>query len=411
MSTHTASGSQSRTNLALALLFLGTFTLGSAELVVVGVLEPIASDLGVSLSTAGTLVTAYALGLSIGGPLLTALTIRIGRRALLWSTLAVWLVFNLIAVIVANFGMFIVVRAITGSLQGLFVGLAFTTGISIVPPERIGRAFSAVIGGFAVSTALGVPIGTLIGQAAGWQGAFLSIIGLGVLVLIALILVIPPVPNGGAGSAWTQARHAFAPRVLAMLGLCILLFAGPYSTLTYITPFLDQVTGISGALISAFLLAYGAATAVGAFGGGRFADRNAPRAILVANVVLVLALLFLFFVGKIPILVALALLVWGVVGFGLVPSLQYRVVQLAGPGRDLAATLPASAINAGIAIGSLVGGWALASHGPSSPVVTGIVISAIAIPVAWVTSLLKAPATDESSSKADGSLDPSPTAA
>jgi DHA1 family inner membrane transport protein len=409
MSTQTASGSQARTNLALLLLFLGTFTMGSAELVVVGVLQPLATDLGVSVSTAGFLVTAYALGLSIGGPILTALTIKLGRRALLWSTLTVWLVLNLVAVLTANFAVFVVVRALTGSLQGLFVGLAFTTGISMVPPEKIGRAFSAVIGGFAVSTAFGVPIGTLIGEASGWESAFLAIIGLGVLVLAALVLVIPPVPSGGVGNAWTQARHAFAPRVLAVLGLCVLLFAGPYATLTYITPFLDQVTGISGALIGAFLLAYGAATAVGAFGGGRFADRNAARAILVANVVLVAALVFLYFVGKVPLLVALALIIWGIAGFGMVPSLQYRIVSLSGPGADLAATLPASAINAGIAIGSLVGGWALAAHGASAPVIAGIVVSAFAVPVSWATGLLRPPATDEAPASVPGdSLDPSP---
>ncbi|MFC5002453.1 MFS transporter [Dactylosporangium cerinum] len=406
MSTQIAPGRRRRTNLALLLLFLGTFTMGSAELVVVGVLQPVATDLGVSVSTAGFLVTAYALGLSIGGPVLTALTIRLGRRPLLWSTLAAWLVFNLVAVLTADFATFIVVRAVTGSLQGLFVGLAFTAGISMVPPERIGRAFSAVIGGFAVSTALGVPIGTLIGEATSWEGAFLAIIGLGVLILAALILVIPPVPSGGAGNAWTQARHAFAPRVLAVLGLCVLLFAGPYATLTYITPFLDRVTGISGAGISAFLLAYGAATAVGAFGGGRFADRNASRAILVTNAVLVAALALLYVVAEAPPLVALALIVWGIAGFGMVPSLQYRIVSLSGPGADLAATLPASAINAGIAIGSLIGGWALATHGASAPVIVGIVVSAIAVPVSWATGLLRVPVTDQAPAPAT-----SPTAA
>ncbi|MDG6105546.1 MFS transporter [Dactylosporangium aurantiacum] len=394
MHTQPAPESRRRTNLALLLLFLGTFTMGSAELVVVGVLQPVAADLGVPVSTAGFLVTAYALGLSIGGPILTALTVRLGRRPLLWSTLAAWLVLNLVAVLTADFATFVVVRAVTGALQGLFVGLAFTAGISMVPTERIGRALSAVIGGFAVSTALGVPIGTLIGEASSWEGAFLAIVGLGVLVLAALVLVIPPVPSGGAGNVWTQARHAFAPRVLAVLGLCVLLFAGPYATLTYITPLLDQVTSISGARISAFLLAYGAATAAGAFAGGRFAGRDASRAILVTNVVLAAALVLLYFAARVPLLVALALVVWGIAGFGMVPSLQYRIVSLSGPGADLAATLPASAINAGIAIGSLMGGWALATHGASAPVIVGIVVSVIAVPASWATGFLRPPATD-----------------
>ena len=392
MSTTTPTGlSQSRTNVALITLFLGTFVLGSAELVVVGVLNVIASNLQVSVATAGSLVTAYALGLSIGGPILTALTIRVPRRVMLWLTLTLYILGTALAFLSVNFGMLVLARVLTGSLQGLFVGVAFTVATTIVPPERIGRAMSAVIGGFAVSTAIGVPLGTLIGQSFGWRGSFVAVAILGVVVLIAQLIVIPPVATSGATGLGDQAKFAFAPRVLAMLGLCILLFAGMYASLTFITPFLQQLTGISGGLISAFLLAYGAATAVGAFAGGRFADKNASRAILIADVVVVIALVVLYFVSAIPLLVAVALILWGLFGFGLVPSLQYRVVSLAGPGGNLAATLPASAINAGIAIGALIGGWALSSHGAAAPTVVGIIVCIVAIPVAWVTGFLKVP--------------------
>lgn len=383
-----------RANLVLTVLFLGTFVLGSAELVVVGILNLIARDMAVSISTAGQLVTAYALGLSIGGPVLTALTIRYGRRPLLWLTLAAWLAGNVLAVVAANFSVFLVARVLTGSLQGLFVGVAFAVATSIVPPERVGRAMSAVIGGFAVSTALGVPAGILIGQELGWRGAFVAIILLGVAVLVASLLLVPSIQNTGVGGMAAQVRHALAPRVLAMLGLCALLFAGQYGVLTYIAPFLGEVTGISGGSISAFLLVYGAATAVGALGGGRFADRSATTTLMIANTVLILALGLLYLVGSVPILAALAMMLWGLVGFGLVPSLQYRVVSLAGPGGNLAATLPASAINAGIAIGALVGGWAVESFGASAPVIAGLIISAIALPATWATGWLKAPTAD-----------------
>ena len=130
----------------------------------VGVLDLIAKDMAVSISTAGTLVTAYALGISIGGPLLTALSMRFGRRALLWLSLAAYVAGNALAAVAATFGMLILARVVTGSLHGLFIGVAFAIATSLVPPQRMGRAISIVIAGIAVSTALGVPLGTLIGK-------------------------------------------------------------------------------------------------------------------------------------------------------------------------------------------------------------------------------------------------------
>ena len=378
------------TNLILATLFLGTFVLGSAELIVVGVLDLISEDLGVSILAAGVLVTAYALGLAVGGPVLTALTIRLDKRTVLIGAIAVFTLANLVPVLTASYGLFIATRVVTGAMHGLFVAVAFVAGISFVPPERMGRAISVVLSGFAVSAALGVPLGTLVGQALGWRGSFVAIVVVSVIALVATLALVPPVPSASGGVAG-QVRHAFAPRVLAVLGLSFLVFASLYAALTYIVPFLQEVTGISGALISVFLLAYGVATAVGSFGGGRFADRNAGRALIVASIAVVSALLALYVFGAVAFLVALALLVWGVFAFGMVPSLQYRVVSLAGPGGALASSLPASSANVGIAFGSAVGGVAVGAFSASAAVVTGLVIAVITVPVAWATSFLTAP--------------------
>ncbi|WP_433273439.1 MFS transporter [Actinosynnema sp. CS-041913] len=396
MSTTLRSGlGRTRSNWAMVALFLGAFVVGTAELVVVGVLNIIVKEMEVSISTAGTLVTAYSLGISIGGPLLTALTIKFGRRFLLWLSFLAYVLGNVAAAFAVNFGMLVTARIITGALHGLFMGVAFAVAAALVPPDRMGRAIAVVFGGFAVSTALGLPLGNLIGQGFGWQAAFVAVIVLGVIALVAALAFIPQVPNTGTGGVGAQAKHAFAPRVLAVLAVGFLLLGGQYAALTYITPFLEQVTGISGSLISAFLFAYGIANAIGTFGGGWAADRNASRTLVIANVVLIGALLLLWLAGDAPVAVAAALFVWGVVGFGLVPSLQHRVVTLAGPGRDLAATLPQSAVTAGIAIGALVGGWAVAAGGPDAAVVTGLIAFAIALPGAWAISLLKVPTFEE----------------
>lgn len=412
MSTRPETGpTDLRINLALVTLFLCTFTLGTAELGVVGMLDLITADLGVSISTTGSLVTAYALGIALGGPILAALTIRLPRRALLLSTLGLYIVLTLLIAVIPNFATFAVARVLAGSVHGLFVGVAFTVAVTVAPPAKVGKAISAVIGGFAVSVAFGVPLGSLIGQALGWRQSFFAMVAVGVVCLVLALVLIPRIPHTEAAGLSDQTRFAFAPRVLALLALAILIFAGQYATFTYITPYLQQVTGISGGLLSAFLLAYGVATAVGVFGGGRFAAQSAARTLIIALTVVVLSLVGLYFVGPVPVLVALVLVVWGVFGLGLVPSLQFRIVSLAGPGKDLAATLPASAINAGIAIGALAGGWAAASFPISAVVVVGAVICLVALPVAWATSFLKPPPEDTSTEVAASDPVPARSAA
>jgi DHA1 family inner membrane transport protein len=369
------------------------FVMGSAELLVVGVLNLIAADLGVSIPTAGTLVTGYALGLAVGGPILTALTIRLNKRTVLIGTLLLFTLGNLVAVLTTDFGLVLAARTVTGAVQGLYIAAAFGAGVSVVPPERMGRAIAVVISGVSVSAALGVPLGTLVGQVFSWRGSFTAIVVLGVAVLIATIALVPSVPATGGG-ATNQARYAFAPRVLAVLASGLLVFAAMYAALTYIVPFLQTVTGISGPMISVFLLAFGVAAAVGSFGGGRPADRNAARALIVGTAGVAACLLLLHLAGASAILVALTLLAWGVFGFGVTPSLQYRVVSLAGPGAGLAQSLPASAVNVGIALGSFAGGVAIDGSTVSTVVLIGLVIAVIAVAAAWASSFLKPPAVD-----------------
>jgi DHA1 family inner membrane transport protein len=376
----------------LAALFLGTFVMGCGEMLVVGLLNLIAGDLRVSVPAAGGLVGVSALGLAIGGPLLTALTVRLDKRRLLVGALAVFVVATLVPLLVPAYGPFLVARFVSGATQGLFIAAACTVSTKIVPPERAGRALSMVLSGFAVSTALGVPLGTLLGQALGWRGAFLAVLACAVVPLAALPAMLPPVPSTGGSRLAGQARYAFAPQVLAVLGLAFLMFAGSAATQTYIVPFLRQVTGVPAAATSVFLMAYGLATAVGSFVGGRFADRGAARTLIVGTTGTALALLALYLVGASPVLVAVVVLVWGCCGFGIVPSYQYRVVSLAGPGGELASSLPASVANAGVAVGSAAGGLTFGTFGVGAVALTGTVLAALSVAAAWACRGLKPPA-------------------
>jgi len=385
----------------LAMLFLGAFVMGSSELLIVGVLNLVAADLSISVSTAGTLVTGYALGLAIGGPILTALTIRLNRRTILCGTLMLAIACNLVVALSTSYDLTLVARTLTGAFAGLFDAAAFAVGVAVVPREWAGRALAVVISGVAVSAAIGVPLGTLLGQTLGWRGSYAAIVVLIAITLVATMALVPSVPGTGGGVG-DQAKYAFAPRVLAVLVLCALVFGSTYAALTYIVPFLQNVTGVSDALVSVFLLAYGVATAMGSFGGGRFADRDAGRTLVVAALSAAGSLAGLYLFGTNPVLVALLLLALGVCAMGMGPSLQYRVVELAGPGGELAQSLPASAVNLGIAFGSFAGGVALGAFTTSAAVLTGLVIAVIAVPVAWATSRLQPPVVTESAPVASG---------
>lgn len=378
---------------ALAALGLGAFAIGTTELVIVGVLGLMADDMRVSIGTAGLLVTAYALGIAFGGPIATALTLRLGRRLLLRLALVAFIAGNLLAVAATAFGVLLAARAITGALHGLFLGAASAVATGLVPAERRGHAVSLVFGGIAVSTVLGVPVGTLVGQTLGWRATFAGVAVLCAAALAATFLFVPNAAGGGSGGLAAQARHAFAPRVLAMLGAGVLLMAAQFTALTYLTPLLEDVTGIPGGAVSAFLLIFGVTSAIGTFAGGRFADRNASGTLLVGNVVLVLALGGLYLSGPRPLLVAVALAAWGLVGMGITPSLQLRVISLAGEGGDLAATLGASAVNAGIAFGAAIGGGTVAAYGLEHVPLAAVVVSVVALPATWATRWLRVPAT------------------
>ncbi len=382
---------QPRTTAVLAVLFAGAFVMGCAEMLVVGMIDLIAIDLAVSVPAAGVLVTANALGLAIGGPLLTFLTTRFDRRHVLIVATAVFVVANLLPALFADYPLFVAARVVIGAVQGLFIAAAMVTATSIVPKERAGRAMAVIISGFATSSALGLPLGTLLGQAVGWRGSFVAVVAAGTIVLVLAIFVLPSVPTPRDSGAVGQARHAFAPRVLAVLAVSFLTFAAMLAAITYLVPFLNQVTDVSGPMVSVFLLVYGAATAIGSFGGGRFADANASRSLIIGAIGVTVSLVALLAFGSNPWLVAVAVLGIGLFGMGTGPSIQYRVVSLAGPGAPLASSLPASAVNAGIAFGAFAGGIAIDGGGVQLAVIAGIVIAVVAIAVAWATSFLKTP--------------------
>jgi DHA1 family inner membrane transport protein len=365
---------------SLVTLGLAAFVLGTAEFVIVGVLDLVARDLRVSIPTAGHLVVAYALGISFGGPIVTAATVRIDRKWSLSAALLIFGVVNLAMAVSSEQYLLLAVRFVSGAVHGLFVGVASIVAAELVPANQRGRAMSMVFGGIALATVLGVPVGTYIAQLAGWRVCFVAIGVLALLSLCAALKFLPSDIQRRNSGFVAQLRNAFAPSVMAMLGIATLVIGGQFSAFTYLAPFLKGVTRASADSIGIYLLLYGAAGAAGMFAGGKFADWSSTRTLIIVNVLLLPALAALYWFGTMPFVTAAAVALWGFLSFALVPSLQLRVISLARCGADLAATLSASAVNLGIAIGSLTGGWALTSYGLDSVVLLGLVLCALALP-------------------------------
>lgn len=374
---------------SLAVLAFATFVFGTAELVIVGVLDRMAMDLHIGLGTAGQTVTLYGIGIAVGGPLLTATTMRWTRRATLIRALVGFAIANALAATAPDVSVLLVARFASGALHGVFVGAAFVVAIRLVEPARMGRAIAAVLSGIAMAAAVGVPLGTFIGRSVDWRATFGTVAALAAIVLVLVVAIVPRQDERQAGHLRAQARYAFAPKVVAVLLVAFLIMGGQFIGITYLTPFLRDVVGVSDGAVPVYLLAYGGAVAAGTLLGGRAADASA-RAALVLGVLGVMVAIGAVTLGRdLEGVVVPGLVLWGLAGFGLVPSFQHRVVVLAGPGRDLASGLPASTAAAGIAAGAAVGGLVVDGSGLNAVMWTSLAICSLALPATAATWSLR----------------------
>jgi DHA1 family inner membrane transport protein len=351
-------GARAQRRLATLVLAAGACVIGISELAAIGVLGLVGDDLGTSVAAAGSIVTAYALGVCVGGPLLALATTRRDRRSTLVLALALFAACNGMIAIAPTLGTIMVVRLVAGSMHGLFIGLA-TSHAADMAGTRRGSAIALVFGGIAVATVLGAPAGRVLGEAFGWRTAFWVVAAAAGMTLLAMLRWVPPI-DSEAGPDGGSSRRALTLSVLAFLVLIVLLMGGVFTMFTYVTTLLEDRTGVAGPAVSGILLAFGVASAVGTFVGGRLADRSAAVTMMAASAVVTLALGCLSLFGSFVVGATISLVVCGLAAFVFVPAFQLRLMSMAAPATDLAATLGASAANAGIAIGAGVGAAAMA---------------------------------------------------
>lgn len=355
--------------LALWALTLSAFAIGTTEFVIVGLIPTIAASLGVSVPSAGLLVSLYALGVAIGAPVLTALTGRIPRKQLLLGLMVLFTIGNLLAWMAPGYGTLMAARVLTGLAHGVFFSIGSTIATSLVPKEKAASAIALMFSGLTVALVTGVPLGTFIGQSFGWQSTFLAVSLLGVIAIIGSALLVPGnIAGSKPSSLLTQLAVLRKPRLLLVYGMTTLGYGGTFIAFTYLAPILQEVAGFSASSVSLVMLVYGVSVAAGNIWGGKLADSKGPiRALQIVFALLALVLLVLTFTAPNKILVLATVLAWGAVAFGNVPGLQVYVVRRAERDApeavDVAAGLNIAAFNVGIALGAWGGGLIVARFG------------------------------------------------
>ena len=379
--------------LALWALTLSAFAIGTTEFVIVGLVPTIAADLGVSLPSAGLLVSLYAVGVAIGAPILTALTGRWNRKIVLMSLMGLFVVGNLLAWQAPSYETLILARILTGLAHGVFFSIGSMIATSLVSKEKEASAIAIMFTGLTVALVTGVPLGTWIGQHFGWRATFLVVSVLGLIALIGSAILVPKNLKKSIPATFKeQLQVIIKPQLLLVYLMTILGYGGTFTAFTYLAPILEQQTKFAPSAIGLIMLVYGVSVAIGNIWGGKLADKRGPISALsiIFSALSVILLLFTFTMQS-KIAAVLTILVWGAFAFGNVPGLQIYVVKQAEKytpnAVDVASGLNIAAFNIGIALGSIIGGSVVENMSLQDTAWIGAVISLMALAVTRYSGL------------------------
>ena len=391
--------------LPLFALFLAAFAFGTTEFVIAGILPDVATGLGVSIPFAGYLVSGYALGIAIGGPLLTMATRHVSRRSILIALTIVFCLGQIACALAPSFAAMLVFRIGTAIAHGAYFGIAMVVAVSLVPQAFRGRAVSIILAGLTVSNIIGVPAGAAIGGLWGWRATFWAMTMIGVLALIAIWFLIPQtkVASQQSGRINSEVRVLGRQQVWTSLIMMLALMIGQMVPFTYITPLLQQVTGLDGMVIPWVLLLNGVGATLGVFIGGRLSDWKLMPSLIAMLAIQAVVLVTLYLVSPYPVPMAATIFVWGALNFAIGTPIQARILMWTADAPGLASSLIPSGFNIGIAIAAVVGAGLLeGGYGYRSLPVLG----AVALVLACVVAILSA-----ASEKRSGAVPPHPALA
>ncbi|AIY15779.1 MFS transporter [Pimelobacter simplex] len=373
---------------ALLALAIGGFGIGLTEFVIMGLLPEVADDFAVTETTAGYLISGYALSVAVGAIVLTLALTRVPRKTALLGLMVLFVLGNLISALAPDYATMMTGRVVAALCHGAFFGIGAVVAAQLVAPERKASAIAFMFGGLTLANVLGVPLGTLLGQAAGWRSTFWAITVIGVAALVGIAALVPAARGAEPASSPRAELAAFrSPQVWLSIVITVLGYGGMFGGFTYIAFTLTEVSGFASGAVPALLVLFGAGMVAGNVLGGRAADRNLVRTLLVVLAALIVVLAGFALTASSPVLTVVALVLMGGVGFATVPGLQMRVMAYADRAPTLASGANIAAFNLGNALGAWIGGLTLAAGlGYTSPLWAGAAITAAGLVVLVVAA-------------------------
>ncbi len=373
---------------ALYALAIGGFGIGLTEFVIMGLLPEVGDDFGVSDTAAGYLISGYALSVAIGAILLTIALTRVSRKKALLGLMVLFILGNLISAVAPDYTTMMIGRIVAALCHGAFFGIGSVVASQLVAPNKRAGAISVMFGGLTIANVLGVPLGTLLGQAAGWRSTFWAITVIGVIAFIGIAILVPSLTGSNEVVKGGLRREVAAfrlPQVWLSIAITILGYGGMFGGFTYIAFTLTEISGFSSSAVPWLLMLFGSGLFAGNLVGGRFADRNLGRTLIVMLAILtgVLALFALTAGNQVMAIIGLVLM--GAFGFAPVSGMQMRVMAHADQAPTLASGANIAAFNVGNALGAWIGGLTLAAGlGYASPLWAGAAVTLVGLAVVLV---------------------------
>ena len=342
--------------LSLLILALSAFAIGTTEFVIMGLLPEVATDLGVSIPGAGWLVTGYALGVAIGAPFMAMATSRLARKTALITLMAIFIIGNLLCAVAADYNILMFARIVTALCHGAFFGIGSVVAAGLVPANRRASAVALMFTGLTLANVLGVPLGTALGQFAGWRSTFFAVTVIGVLALIGLIRYLPTRRDEENIDMRAELGALKGVGIWLSLSMTALFSASMFALFTYVAPLLGDVTGVSPKGITWTLLLIGLGLTVGNIIGGKLADRRLAATLIGVFIAMAVISTALSWTSVALIPTEITLFLWATATFAAVPALQINVVTFGKDAPNLVSTLNISAFNIGNALGAWIGG-------------------------------------------------------
>ncbi|WP_421958329.1 MFS transporter [Prescottella subtropica] len=367
---------------AMIALAMGGFGIGTTEFVAMGLLPQIAGGLSVSEPTAGHVITAYALGVVVGAPLIAALTARTPRKVLLIALMIAFTVGNAAAIIAPNYGGLLIARFAAGLPHGAYFGVASLVAAHLAARGQRAKAVATVMAGLAIANVVGVPAAAWIGQNLGWRSAFALVAVIGVATVLAISAWVPPLRDLRTSDPRTELGALRRGQVWLTLIVGMVGFGGMFAVYTYVASTMTEVAGLPMALVPLALMVYGLGMVAGNTLGGVLADRALTRGLFVVLAALVVCLAVFAVAARNPYTAMIVLFLIAVAGSALVPGLQTRLMDVAADAQTLAAALNHSALNTANAFGAWIGGVVIAAGlGYTAPALVGAGLAAAGLVV------------------------------